>query len=147
MMLAPSIYNDLFTNFFEDFGGMFRRAVTPSNAGSYSISTDVKEFEDHYLLDMELPGYKKEDIKVSLKDNYLTVSATHDDTTSEKDENGKVVRRERTYGKCSRSFYVGKNLTKENIHASYDNGVLTLNVPKITEAPQVEEDNLIAIEG
>ncbi|MGN0436848.1 MAG: Hsp20/alpha crystallin family protein [Wujia sp.] len=147
MILTPSIYNDFFGNVFDDFGGMFKHVANPSSTSGYGISTDVQEFDDHYLLDMELPGYNKEDIKAELKDGYLTISAKHNEEKNEKDKDGKYIRRERFYGQCSRSFFVGKNVTKEQIHASFENGVLQLNVPKVTEAPKVESDNFIAIEG
>lgn len=147
-MLAPSIYSDFVSNFFNDFGGFFR---TPDKMNKElnvcGISTDVQEFEDHYQVDMELPGYRKEDISVELKNGQLTVSAKHEENTDEKDAEGKYIRRERYYGQCSRSFYVGKSVTKDNIHAAFENGILKLNVPKEQPAPAVEEDNYISIEG
>lgn len=147
-MLAPSIYNDFVSNFFNDFGGFFR---TPGNINKElsvcGINTDVQEFEDHYQVDMELPGYKKEDISVELKNGQLTVSAKHEEKNEEKNEEGKYIRRERYYGQCSRSFYVGKSVTKDNIHAAFENGILKLDVPKEESVPAVEEDNYISIEG
>lgn len=147
-MLAPSIYNDFVSDFFDGFGDMFRSfpSYVKSNS-SYSMSTDVKEFDDHYQLDMELPGFNKEDIKAELKNGYLTISAKHDESNDEKNEEGKYIRKERYYGECRRSFYVGNNMTKEDIKANFENGILKLNVPKAEAKPEVEADNFISIEG
>ena len=147
-MLAPSIYNGFVSDLFDDFGDMFRcmpNYVKENRA--YNMSTDVKEFEDHYELDMELPGFKKEDVKAELKNGYLTVSAKHDESNDEKDKEGKFIRKERYYGECKRSFYVGNNMSKEDIKANFENGILKLNVPKAEAKPEVETDNYISIEG
>ena len=147
-MLAPSIYNGFVSDLFDDFGDMFRcmpNYVKENRA--YNMSTDVKEFEDHYELDMELPGFKKEDVKAELKNGYLTVSAKHDESNDEKDKEGKFIRKERYYGECKRSFYVCNNMSKEDIKANFENGILKLNVPKAEAKPEVETDNYISIEG
>ena len=147
-MLAPSIYNGFVSDFFDDFGDMFR--CMPSyvkDNRAYNMSTDVKEFEDHYELDMELPGFKKEDVKAELKNGYLTISAKHDESNDEKNEEGKFIRKERYYGECKRSFYVGNSMSKEDIKANFENGILKLNVPKTEAKPEVEADNYISIEG
>ncbi|MBQ9278516.1 MAG: Hsp20/alpha crystallin family protein [Lachnospiraceae bacterium] len=147
-MLAPSIYNGFVSDFFDDFGDMFRcmpNYVKENRA--YNMSTDVKEFDDHYELDMELPGFKKEDVKAEFKNGYLTVSAKHDESKDEKNEEGKFIRKERYYGECKRSFYVGNNMSKEDIKANFENGILKLNVPKAEAKPEVEADNFISIEG
>lgn len=147
-MLAPSIYNDFVSNFFNGFGDMFRMpSEFVRGVNAYGMNTDVQEFDDHYQLDMELPGYDKGDIKAELKDGYLTVQVEHNSENDEKDENGKYIRRERTYGRCSRSFYVGKEVTKDKIHASFENGVLKLDIPKEEPVPKAEESNYISIEG
>ena len=147
-MLAPSIYNGFVSDLFDDFGDMFRcmpNYVKENRA--YNMSTDVKEFEDHYELDMELPGFKKEDVKAELKNGYLTVSAKHDESNDEKEKEGKFIRKERYYGECKRSFYVCNNMSKEDIKANFENGILKLNVPKAEAKPEVETDNYISIEG
>ncbi len=147
-MLAPSIYNGFVSDFFDDFGDTFR--CMPSYVKenrAYNMSTDVKEFEDHYELDMELPGFKKEDVKAELKNGYLTVSAKHDESKDEKNKEGKFIRKERYYGECKRTFYVGNNMSKEDIKANFENGILKLNVPKAEAKPEVEADNYISIEG
>ena len=110
------------------------------------MKTDIKENDKGYELDVDLPGYKKEDVKAELKDGYLTISASNDNTKEEKDEDGKYIRKERYTGSVSRSFYVGKYVTEEDIHAKFENGILKLSVPKV-DAPKVEENKYISIEG
>ena len=97
------------------------------------MRTDIRETEDQYVLEIELPGFKKENIQAELKDGYLTVTAAADKSASE----GKLVHQERYTGSCKRTFYVGDALRQEDIHASFDSGLLRLRVPK--EAPKVEE--------
>lgn len=135
-----SIFNDSFDSIFDD---MFRSPFR--NMGTVSMSTDIQDLGDHYQMEMELPGYEKEDLQADLKNGYLTISAQHDSENNEQDENGRFVRRERYTGHCQRSFYVGENVTQEDIRASFENGVLKLEIPK-KEAPQVEEQKYIAIE-
>ena len=93
------------------------------------MKTDIKEHKDNYSILVDLPGYNKDDIKISIDDGYLTISATMSKDEEEK-EHGKFVRRERYFGECSRSFYVGDNIEVEDIKASFKNGTLNLEVPK-----------------
>ena len=93
------------------------------------------------------PGYKKEDVKAELKDGYLTITGTTKKETGDQDKKGKYVRRERYCGSCSRSFYVGKAVEKEDIKAKFEDGVLKISVPKKEEKPKVEESKYISIEG
>lgn len=109
------------------------------------MSTDVREKDGSFELDIDLPGYKKEDVKAELKDGYLTVSAVRNENKDEKDENGKYLRRERFCGSCSRSFYVGENITEEDIKAKFEDGILKISVPK--KAPEIPSPKYIAIEG
>ena len=107
------------------------------------MKTDIKETEDQYVLSIDLPGFKKEDVKIHLKDGHLNVSASSENEEEEKD--GKYLRRERYTGAMTRSFYVGEDLTEEDVKAKFGNGVLTLSLPK--EAPKkIEEPKYIAIE-
>ncbi len=116
--MLPSIFDDVFGDVFEK--------------GSNEImKTDVKEGKDNYLLDIALPGYEKENIKLELENGYLTVIASQDSNKESKDE--KYLRRERYYGKCSRTFYVGDGLDESSINASYKNGILTVTVPKVSK--------------
>ena len=144
-MLMPSIFREnIFDDLMDDF--MFptiRRntAETPQPM----MRTDVKETENGYELSVDLPGYTKDDIKIQLKDGYMTIAAAKDETNETKDENGRFIRRERYTGSMKRSFYVGKNLTETDIKAKFENGILALDIPKVQ--PKVEEDKYIAIEG
>ena len=112
------------------------------------MKTDVKENENDFEIDMSLPGVNKEDIKAELNDGYLTVSASTSNVKEDNDEKKRYVRRERYYGSCSRSFYVGDQVKQDEIKARYENGVLSLNIPKKEEKKtEVEQNNYIAIEG
>ena len=142
-MLVPSIFGeDLFDTFFDDF-----KRPARSNTNINVMRTDIKETDAGFELDIDLPGYKKEDVQAELKDGYLTISAKTNTTREEKDENGKYIRKERYSGSCSRSFYVGENVTQEDIRAKFEDGILKISVPKIEEKPQIEENKYIAIEG
>ncbi len=145
-MLMPSIFGE---NLFDDFMDGFAFPTANWNYAKNTanvMKTDIKENDKGYELDIDLPGYKKEDVKAELKDGYLTISASNDNTKEEKDEDGKYIRKERYTGSVSRSFYVGKYVTEEDIHAKFENGILKLSVPKV-DAPKVEENKYISIEG
>ena len=124
-MLFPERFNfnnNLFDDFFTD--PVFNMTTTNR------MSTDIKEKDNGYELAMEVPGFNKEDLKLDLEDGYLTVSAEHNKTNEEKDNEGHIIRQERYYGSAKRSFYVGDAVTKEDIQAKYDKGVLNVFVPK-----------------
>ena len=143
-MLMPSIFGE---NLFDDFMDGFAFPTANWNYAKNTanvMKTDIKENDKGYELDVDLPGYKKEDVKAELKDGYLTISASNDNTKEEKDEDGKYIRKERYTGAVSRSFYVGKYVTEEDIHAKFENGILKLSVPKV-DAPKVEENKYISI--
>ena len=145
-MLMPSIFGE---NLFDDFMDGFAFPTANWNYAKNTanvMKTDIKENDKGYELDVDLPGYKKEDVKAELKDGYLTISASNDNTKEEKDEDDKYIRKERYTGSVSRSFYVGKYVTEEDIHAKFENGILKLSVPKV-DAPKVEENKYISIEG
>lgn len=108
------------------------------------MKTDIKEKNDKYLLDIDLPGYNKEDIKIEIEDGYLTIHATTDSQTDEK-EGEKFVRKERYIGECSRSFYIGEDILEEDIKASFKNGTLRLEIPK-KEEKALPEKKYIQIE-
>lgn len=140
-MLMPSIFaRDLFEEVFDS-----RIYAYPHN--NNLMKTDVKETDQGYELSMDLPSVKKEDLKAELKDGYLNISATSNQNNDEKDENGRYIRRERFSGTVSRSFYVGENVTQEEIKAKFEDGTLTLLIPKKEQPPHVEEKKYIAIEG
>ncbi len=127
---------DTFDNFTRDF---FRK----SNAELPAFRTDIRDTGDSYVLEAELPGFKKEDISLDLKDSILTITASHDETSEEKDDKGTYIRRERRYGSFQRSFDVtGIDVTA--ISAAYDSGVLAVTLPKAK--PAVPESHRIAIQ-
>lgn len=147
-MFMNSLFGEsLFDDFFEDFGRPVR-AFFPGASGAQRTSvmnTDVREKDGAFELDIDLPGYKKEDVKCELKDGYLTVSAIRKSESEDKDENGKFLRRERFCGSCSRSFFVGKTVGQDDIKARFEDGILKLSVPKKEAA--IPEPKYIAIEG
>ena len=146
--MLPSIFGEnLFDDFFRfpeirDFDRAERK-LYGGHAG-HIMKTDVREHEGGYEIDIDLPGFKKEEINVELKEGYLTVSAAK--SLENKDEKkGKVIRQERFAGAAQRSFYVGDNLTEEDIKAAFNNGVLSLTVPK--KEARIPEKKTIMIEG
>lgn len=142
-MLMPSIFGE---NFMDDFFGFPERYLGRSFNTNRMMQTDVAETDDGYEVTMDLPGFKKEDVKAELKNGYLTITANTNTNNDEKDKNGKYIRRERYSGTCSRSFYVGENVTQEDIKARFENGTLKLDIPK-KERPKLEESKCISIEG
>ena len=140
-MLLPSIFGEgLFDDWMMDFP--FRG----SNSAEL-MKTDVRETENSYELDMDMPGFEKEDIKAELKNGYLNISASSNKNNDETDKDGRYIRRERYCGTCSRSFYVGEDVKQEDIKAKFENGILKVTVPKKEEKPAVEENKYISIEG
>ena len=116
-----------------------------NEGASKLMKTDIKEKEDKYVIDIDLPGYEKEGIELNIQDGYLTVHATVN--KDEKDEEkGKFVRKERFSGECTRSFYVGENVTEDEIKAKFRNGTLTIKVPKKEEKKEIAERTCIPIE-
>lgn len=147
-MLMPSIFGEnLFDEFFDDFARPVKSAARFSTPVTTVMRTDVKENETGYELDIDLPGYKKEDVQAQLKDGYLTITATTAKNEEQKDDAGKYIRRERYSGTCSRSFYVGEDICQEDIKAKFEDGILKIGVPKKTAKPEVEENKFITIEG
>ncbi len=147
-MLMPSIFGEnLFDDLFDDFARPMN-VIRYANPTPSAMKTDVKETDAGYELDIDLPGYKKEDVKAELKDGYMTISAEKKSEDGEKDEkSGKYLRRERYYGSCSRSFYVGEDVTEEDIKAKFEDGILKIAVPKKEPQPAVDQTKTIAIEG
>ncbi len=111
------------------------------------MKTDIKDAGDHFELQMEMPGFKKEDVKAQLKDGMLTIEAATSTNNDQKDEDGRYIRRERFTGSCSRSFYVGETIEQEDIKARFEDGILKICVPKEENKPQIEENKYISIEG
>jgi HSP20 family molecular chaperone IbpA len=138
-MLMPSIFG---TNMFNDFMEPFDNEFMTNGL----MSTDVKDNDNNYEIAIDLPGVKKEDVKAQLKDGYLNIEASSSSNKDEKDEKGNYIRRERYTGKARRSFYVGNEVTQEEIKAKFEDGTLTLLVPKKEDKPEVEQKQNILIE-
>lgn len=146
-MMMPSIFG---RDFFDDWMDLSFPDIDKKlygNSANQIMNTDVKETDNGYEVDIDLPGFKKDDVKVELHDGYLTISAAKNVNNDEKKEDGKYIRKERFSGNMSRSFYVGDDITQEDVYAKYEDGILKLTVPK-KEAKKVEEKkNYITIEG
>jgi len=140
MNMLPRIYRkSLFDDFFD----------APFNTGSASglMKTDVKATDAGYELEIDVPGIDKENISVQLENGYVTVTAKTEKKNDEGKENGHYIRRERFYGTYSRSFYVGEDVTEEDVKAKYENGTLKLFVPDKEKQPKEETKKIISIEG
>ncbi|MCR5590010.1 MAG: Hsp20/alpha crystallin family protein [Lachnospiraceae bacterium] len=145
-MMMPSIFSE---NLFDDFFDTVSRPIKAIRQAPVPqvMKTDVKESDKGFTLDIDLPGYKKEDISAELKDGYLTVSAKTSEEKEEKDDEGVYIRKERSFGSCSRSFYVGEEIQEGEIKAKFEDGILKIFVPKKEVEPKVEERKYISIEG
>ncbi|MGR4794338.1 Hsp20/alpha crystallin family protein [Bifidobacterium adolescentis] len=147
-LMNDTMFSDLFDDpFFEGWRNMDRAAACDPNMSAGMMSTDVRETDKGYMVDIDMPGFKKDDISLDLQNGYLTVSAHRNSSHEDKDDNGRWLRRERYAGSCSRSFYVGEDVKDSDIHASYKDGTLCLETPKPEAQQQVETKHQIAIEG
>ena len=150
-MLMPSIFGE---NLFDDdwmnfpFNDEFWGKKNPlyGKHAQNMMKTDIRETDGSYELDVDLPGFKKDEIQVQLKDGYLTISAAKGLDKDEEDKKGNYIRRERYAGSTSRSFYVGNGVKNEDVHAKFENGVLRLSIPK-KAAEEIEADKYVSIEG
>lgn len=150
-MFMPGFFND---SFFDDFvDGFFApekaRPRKPMQRIGFPIDgmmrTDVKESDNAFELTMDLPGYTKDNVKAELKKGYLVITATREQEKDNSEEGCKYVCKERYYGSATRSFYVGKDVTEEDIKARFDNGILKITVPKKETKPEIEEKKYIEI--
>ena len=149
-MLMPSIFNDnVFDDFFEFpfYDDKAEKKLYGHHAANL-MKTDIQEHDDGYTLEMDLPGFKKDEITAELKDGYMTISAAKglDQDEQEKDT-GRYLRRERYAGACQRAFYVGEDITEEDIKAEFKHGILKLFIPKKEAKPAEPEKKFISIEG
>ena len=146
-MLMPSIFGE---NLFDDFMDGFAFPTANWNYAKNTanvMKTDIKELDNGYELEIDLPGFKKDEIKAELNNGYMTISAAKGLDEDEQDKKtGKYIRRERYAGACQRSYYVGEDITEEDIKASFEHGILTLFVPKKEAKPAVEEKKYISIQ-
>ena len=153
-MLVPSIFGENlfdddwmvspFDRFEREFWGN-RNPLYGKNAKNM-MKTDIREHESGYELDVDLPGFKKDEISVELENGYLTISAAKGLDKDEQDQKGKYIRRERYAGSMQRSFYVGEDVTQADIKAKFEDGILRVSIPK-KDAQAVETKKTIAIEG
>ena len=146
----PSIFGEsLFDNMFPFDEKFFTEKKDPlyGKNASRMMKTDVRETEKTYELDIDLPGFKKDEIQMELKDGVLTVSAAKGLDKDEEDKKGNYIRKERYAGSMSRSFYVGKYVTVEDVHPKYESGILSFSVPKEEAKPVEEKKHYISIEG
>ena len=150
-MMMPSIFREnIFDNFMEDFAFPAFPDIDRALYGKHAknlMKTDVKEVNGDYVVDIDLPGFKKEDIQMQLDNGYLTVSASKSLDKDQSNESENYVRRERYAGSMSRSFYVGSHVKEEDIHPRYENGILTFSLPKEEKKAVEEKKRYIAIEG
>ena len=153
-MLMPSIFGeDMFDDFMRDFPFFDDRDEKRAERKLYGrggknlMKTDVKETDQGYELEMDLPGFAKDEIRVSLENGYMTISAAKGLDQDEKDkDSGRYIRRERYAGACQRSFYIGEDITEEDIKGEFKHGILKLFVPKKEAKPTVEQKKFITIE-
>ncbi len=136
MKLLPDLLNDSFDDVFNN---------TFFVNSKDEMKTDIHEKDNMYILSMELPGFKKENIHLGLQKGYLTIEAVKDETNDKQDENGNIVRQERFQGTCKRSFYIGEYIEEADIHASLANGELIVSFPKEAEK-RIQESRFIPIE-
>lgn len=145
-MLMPSIFGE---DLFDDFMGYPTGRQAASNAYPQvkdMMKTDIRDVDGNYELEIDLPGFKKEDVKIQLKNGYLNIQATREEKKDEKDDKSKYVRRERYTGTCNRSFYVGSSIKHEDIHAKYENGILYVTFPKEETKKEAEEKKFVSID-
>ena len=151
----PSIFGeDMCDGYMRDFPFVDENAGNKIEKKLYGrhaknmMKTDIKELEGGYELEMDLPGFTKDEITAELKDGYLTISASKGlDKDEQEKETGKYIRRERYAGACQRSFYVGEDITEQDIKAEFKHGILKLFVPKKEAKPAVETKKYVTIEG
>lgn len=142
MLIRNNLFDDFFGDMFDD--PFFNRRYVPQNQ---LMKTDIRERDGQYLLEIEVPGYTREDVKAELKDGYLTISAVKGLDKDEKNQEGRYIRRERYVGNMSRSFYVGEDITENDIHAKFEDGILMLDIPKKEEQKKVDQKRYVTIEG
>lgn len=143
VLFGENLFDELFDDAFRPMWDM-DRALYGKHARAV-MKTDVRETDSGYELDVDLPGFKKDEVKLDLKDGYLTISAAKGLDRDEKDKQGRYIRQERYAGQCSRSFYVGDSIQPTDVHAKFEDGILKLTLPKAAQE-KLPEHNTIAIE-
>ena len=141
-IFGENMFDDLFEEPFRMMSAFETRDALYGKHAKNLMKTDIRETEDSYELDVDLPGFKKDEVSIDLKDGYLTISAAKGLDKDEEDKKGKYIRQERYAGACSRSFYVGKGVEPEEIGAKFENGILEISVPKETKKPEVKSTSV-----
>ena len=143
-IFGENLFDDDWFDFDRDFWGR-KNPLYGKNAKNI-MKTDIREHDTGYELDVDLPGFKKDEINIELENGYLTISAAKGLDKDEQDKKGKYIRKERYAGAMQRSFYVGDAVTEEDVKAKFEDGILKLSIPK-KDAKEVETKKTIAIEG
>ena len=153
-MLMPSIFGEnMFDEFFRDpfFDSKDMKTLEKNlygRRGKNLMKTDIRESDTGYELEMDLPGFRKDEIRASLRDGYLTISAAKGlDKDEQENTSGRYIRQERYAGACERSFYVGEDMTEDDIKGEFKHGILRLSISKKEAKPLAEEKKYISIEG
>lgn len=141
-IISERLFDNVFGEPFAMMSAFNHRTPLLERHAKALMKTDVRELEDSFELDVDLPGFKKEDVKVELDDGYLTITASRE--AEEKEEKGQYIRRERCCGSCSRSFYIGRDVEPKDVAAKFEDGILKLSFPK-APAPRQPESRLVAI--
>ena len=144
-MLMPSIFGE---DLFDDFMGYPAGRQAAANAYPQvkdMMKTDIRDVDGNYELDIDLPGFKKDEIQAQISDGYLTIRASKGLDKDQKDDKGRYIRRERYCGECSRSFYIGDGITEKDVSAKFEDGILKLSIPK-KETKALPKPNQITIE-
>ena len=144
-MLMPSIFGEnLFDEMMDSFNDEFFGKCSPlyGKNASRVMKTDIKEADGRYVIDIDLPGFKKDEIQAQISDGYLTISAAKGLDKDAEDKKGKYIRQERYAGACSRSFYVGWDVEPDEISAKFESGILQISVPKETRKPEVKSTSV-----
>ena len=142
MLIRNNLFDDFFGDMFDD--PFFNRRYVPQNQ---LMKTDIRERDGQYLLEIEVPGYTREDVKAELKDGYLTITAEKKEPVEKADERTRYVRKERHTGAMKRTFYVGEDITENEIHAAFKDGILKVIIEKPQPKKIEEEKTIIPIEG
>ena len=146
-IFGENLFDDMWDDVFDSMSAFNRRNPLYGKHGKNMMKTDVRETDNSYELDIDLPGFKKEEIKAQLENGYLTISAAKNMNKDEKDKEGKYIRQERYAGAMSRSYYVGQDVTQEDVKAKFEDGILKLTIPRMDKRPEVEQRKNISIQG
>lgn len=144
-IFSENLFDEMFDEMFDPASAFGRRNPLYGRHAQNMMKTDVRETENAYELDIDLPGFKKEELTLSLENGYLTIGAAKGLDKDQKDKKGHYIRRERYVGQCSRSFYVGNGLEAKDVNAKFEDGILKLTIPKAAPK-QLPENNTITIE-